>query len=615
MIVAENISKRYGGQVLFEDVSFRINPREKVGLVGRNGHGKTTLFRIIAGEEHPDDGTVTAPRNYTLGYLRQHLDLSRDTVLDEASAALGHHEGARTWEAEKVLSGLGFSAADMEKHPSEISGGFQVRLGLAKVLLSEPNLLLLDEPNNYLDITSIRWLTRFLRAWPGEMMLVTHDRTFMDSIVTHTMGIHRRNVRKVAGPTEKFYTQIAAEEEVYENTRINDEKRKREIELFVRRFRAKARLANMVQSRIKMLEKMESRERLEQVRDLEFEFSYSPTSAKYALTAESLTFSYGAGLPVLIRDLGISIGSRDRICVIGRNGKGKTTLLKLLAGNLDPASGAIHVSQNTVPGYYEQSNVSTLVDTRTVLDEVAADLPAAERQKARDICGAMLFEGDDALKKVAVLSGGEKSRVVLGKIIARPTNLLLLDEPTNHLDMESCDALLAALDSYEGAVVVVTHNEMFLNALAERLIVFQDDRVSVFEGGYDRFLEKIGWAEEKEGAASAPQAVQAAKSGSKEARKLRAELITRRAKVLKPLENGIARAENAIDALEKQLKTLHEEMIAASENGDGGLISSLSQEIHRCEREIDALFDELTELNRQFDDNARNFDAELAQIL
>jgi ATP-binding cassette subfamily F protein 3 len=609
MIVAENISKHYGAQVLFEGVSFRINPREKVGLVGRNGHGKTTLFRIIAGEEHPDGGKITAPKNYTLGYLRQHLDLSHDTVIAEASSALGHHEGARTWEAEKILSGLGFSTADMAKHPSELSGGYQVRLALVKVLLSEPNLLLLDEPNNYLDITSIRWLTRFLRAWPGEMMLVTHDRNFMDSIITHTLGIHRRDVRKVAGDTSKFYTQLATEEEIYEKTRINDEKRKKEIEIFVSRFRAKARLANMVQSRIKMLDKMGSRDRLEQIKDLEFEFSYSHTNAKYALTADSLSFSYGEGLPVLIKDLGISIGSHDRICVIGRNGRGKTTLLKLLAGVLRPTSGVINISQNTIAGYYEQSNVSTLVDTRTVLDEVAAYLPAADRQKARDICGAMLFEGDDALKKVAVLSGGEKNRVVLGKIIAQPTNLLLLDEPTNHLDMESCDALLAALDSYEGAVVVVTHNEMFLNALAERLIVFQNDSVSVFEGGYDRFLTKVGWSEEKEQSAAETPADQAAKPGSREMRKLRAEIITQRSKVLKPLEKRIHGAETEIDRLENELKKLHEGMIEASHGQDGVKIAALSQEIHRCEERIDELFGELSEVTSEYEMKKKEFES------
>ncbi len=607
MIIAENISKRYGGQVLFESLSFRINPREKLGLVGRNGHGKTTLFRIITGEEHPDDGKISAPKNYTLGYLRQKLAFSRDTVLDEAASALDRHDDARAWEAEKILTGLGFSSSDMARHPSELSGGFQVRLSLARVLLSKPDLLLLDEPNNYLDITSIRWLTRFLRAWPGELMLITHDRNFMDSIVTHTMGIHRRALRKVVGATEKYYEQIAMEEEVHEKTRINDERRKREIEVFISRFRAKARLANMVQSRIKMLNKMENRDRLQQIKDLEFSFSYAQTTAKYALTANALSFSYGPDMPRLIEGFGLSIGSRDRICVIGKNGRGKTTLLKLLAGSLKPLSGAINYSQHTEVGYYEQSNVGSLVETRTVLDEISADLSSMDRQRARDICGAMLFEGDEALKKVSVLSGGEKSRVVLGKIIAHPSNLLLLDEPTNHLDMESCDALLAALDSYEGAVVMVTHNELFLNALAERLIIFQGGSVSVFEGGYGRFLEKIGWEDERE-SSSVHRNDTARMPGQKELRKKRAELMVKRSRELKPLEKRIADTENSIIALEKELEKLHGEMIEASQEKVGTRIAGLSQEIHRCEQQIEVLFRELSEVTALHEDKKRELE-------
>jgi len=425
------------------------------------------------------------------------------------------------------------------------------------------------------------------------------------------MGIHRRALRKVTGNTEKFYEQIAAEEEIYEKTRINDDRRKKEIEVFISRFRAKARLANMVQSRIKMLNKMESRDRLQQMKDLEFSFSYATTTAKYALSAENISFSYGEGMPLLIGDLGISIGSRDRICVIGKNGRGKTTLLKLLAGALGPLTGSIHFSQNTVTGYYEQSNVGSLVDTRTVLDEVSADLPSTERQRARDICGAMLFEGDNALKKVAVLSGGEKSRVVLGKIIASPSNLLLLDEPTNHLDMESCDALLAALDSYDGAVVMVTHNELFLNALAERLIIFQGGAVSVFEGGYERFLEKIGWEDENDAPAGSKSDT-APRTGQKELRKMRAELTARRSRELKPLERRVHDTENAIVDLEKNLERLHGEMIEASHGKEGPRIAELSQEIHRCEQRIEELFQVLSEVSSLHEEKKRELDELLA---
>ncbi|HOJ15477.1 MAG TPA: ATP-binding cassette domain-containing protein, partial [Deltaproteobacteria bacterium] len=251
MISVEGLWKSYGSQVLLEGVSFKVNQKERVGLVGRNGHGKTTLMRIIAGLEEPDTGTVIIPRNYRIGYVTQHLDFTEATVLAEGMKGLRGDGRDQAWKVEKVLMGLGFSAEDMHRHPHEFSGGFQVRLNLAKVIVSEPDMLLLDEPTNYLDITSIRWIERFLSSWPRELILITHDRTFMDRIVTHTMGIHRRKVRKVEGDTSKYYTQIAQDEEVYERTRVNEERKRKEIEEFIAQFRAKARLVGLVQSRIR----------------------------------------------------------------------------------------------------------------------------------------------------------------------------------------------------------------------------------------------------------------------------------------------------------------------------------------------------------------------------
>ena len=283
MIIVDNLSKSYGKQGLFDSISFKVNRKERVGVVGRNGHGKTTLFRMITGEEEPDAGTITKPRKYRIGYVEQRLRFSEPTVLDEAAKALPHDAHNEIWRVEKVLSGLGFAAADLEKRPTELSGGYQVRLNLAKVLVGDFQMLLLDEPSNYLDITSIRWLERFLPAWPGELLLITHDRSFMDNVVTHVLGIHRRKVRKVQGDTGKYYEQIAAEEEIYEKTRINDERKMKEMDLFITRFRAKARLGGLVQSRIKSLEKMEKRDKLETIKTLEFAFAEKPSFHKYAL--------------------------------------------------------------------------------------------------------------------------------------------------------------------------------------------------------------------------------------------------------------------------------------------------------------------------------------------
>jgi len=481
MISVDNLSKSFGSSVLFENVSFKINRRERVGLVGRNGHGKTTLFKILSGQMEADSGNIAIPKNYRIGYVKQEINFTEKTVLEEGIRGLPEDVSSHHWKVEKILAGLGFDKKDLTRSPMDLSGGFQVRLNLTKELLSEPDLLLLDEPTNYLDITSIRWIKVFLSQWPREVFIITHDRGFMDSLVTHVLGIHRKKVRKFTGNTGKYYLQIAQEEEIYEKTRVNEDKRRKEIELFVTRFRAKARLAGMVQSRVKTLSKLTKSDKLEKFKDLDFSFRSKPFNGKILATIEELGFGYTPSRK-LISDLNLTIGPKDRICVIGRNGAGKTTLLKLLGGIIAPDIGQINYHHEITPGYFEQTNVKTLDDDKTIEEEILYTNPDVDRQAARNICGAMLFEGDSALKKIRVLSGGEKSRVMLGKLLCTPINLLLLDEPSNHFDMESCDALLGAMDHFNGAVVMVTHNEMFLHAIAERLIVFQDDKVSLFEG-------------------------------------------------------------------------------------------------------------------------------------
>lgn len=614
MISVENLTKSFGTQELFTEASFKINSRERIGLVGRNGHGKSTLFRIITGETEYDSGQVLIPKNYRIGYVEQHLNFTEETVLAEGARGLAEAEADQHWKVERILSGLGFSAADMQRSPKSFSGGFQVRLNLTKALVSQPDLLLLDEPTNYLDIASIRWIEQFLSNWPGELMLITHDRSFMDRVVTHTVGIHRKKIRKVQGITGDFYTQIAQDEEIYEKTRVNDDKKRKEIERFISRFRAKARLANMVQSRVKTLSKMESKDKLEAVSTLDFSFKSKPFQAKQLLRAEDLSFAYD-GANYLVKGLDLLVKASDRICIIGRNGRGKTTLLKLLAGTLSPNEGGVTLHPGVEMGVYEQTNIKTLVDENTVEGEILCSHPDVERQRARNICGAMMFQGDSAEKRISVLSGGEKSRVMLGKLLVTPANLLLLDEPSNHLDMESCDSLLSAIDLFDGAVVMVTHNEMFLHAVAERLIVFENAGVTLFEGNYQEFLEKKGWDEEAQaiipdGAGEEGEA----KLNKKELRKRRSEIISQRAKLLKPLEREIAGLEDAIDKSEKELATLNEQMLAASEAQDGPAIVSLSQSIHECQESIDTNFDRLADLTELLDEKGAVFEEELAAV-
>jgi len=617
MIRVENLSKSYGAHLLFDGIGFKLNPRERLGLVGKNGHGKTTLFRMIMGEESPDSGAVFIPGNYRIGYVRQDLTFTEPTVLQEGMKGLPKSEQDHHWKVEKVLTGLGFSEAGMQEPPGKFSGGFQVRLNLAKVLVSEPDLLLLDEPTNYLDITSIRWVERFLANWPRELMLITHDRGFMDAVVTHTMGIHRRKLRKVAGSTEKYYSQIAQEEEVHEKTRLNDERRRKEVNEFITRFRAKARLANLVQSRIKLLEKMEKPDRLENLKSLDFSFQSVPFRGKYVLDVQDLRFSYGSDTPI-IENFNLSVRAGERLAVIGKNGKGKTTLMHLLAGRLKPQQGAIEYRAGVVEGFFEQTNVWNLIETRTVEEEIQSVNAKLDRQAVRNICGAMLFSGDDALKKIHVLSGGEKSRVVMGKLLATPVNLLLLDEPTHHLDMESCDALLTAIDSFPGTVIVVTHNEMFLHALAERLIVFEDGGPNLFEGSYQRFLDHRGWQEETLPVEMHRGENVESRSGGglpkKELKRRRSEIINERAKVLKPLEVRIRAAENEIEAQETALQKLNEAMQKASLEGNGQRIGEISQELHRCQSIIDRAFDELEAVTQSHQEKKAVFDSRLAVL-
>ena len=379
-------------------------------------------------------------------------------------------------------------------------------------------MLLLDEPTNYLDILSLRWLKEYLNKWPGEMILITHDRDFMDKVTTHTLGLHRKQARKVKGGTIKFYEMIIQEEETYEQTRKNLENKRKEMQNLVDRFRAKASKATMAQSRLKMMEKMGTMEKLSTEKNLGFRFNHLPCPGKTIMNVKNLSFAYnGKSEDNIFSDITFSIGRNDRIGIIGANGKGKSTLLNCLAGELTSTAGEIipHPSANL--GHFGQTNIDRLESQNQVLQEILRSNPSLSLQAAHSICGAMMFDGDMAKKKVSVLSGGERSRVLLGKIISHPTNLLLLDEPSHHLDVESIECLIEELSDYAGALVIVTHSELILKALARNLIIFHRGRAEYFHGGYEDFLEKVGW----EGEPVTEKKVKT-KMNKKEARKLRA---------------------------------------------------------------------------------------------
>jgi len=542
MIQVEGLSIAHQGHPLFTEAGFSIQEGERCGLVGRNGSGKTTLFRLLTGQEISDAGTIALRKNYRIGALSQHIQFTMPTLIEEAALGLLNSEEENLFQAEKILFGLGFKEEDMQRPPHEFSGGFQLRLHLAKVLLSDPDCLLLDEPTNYLDILSIRWLAKFLKKWRGEFILISHDREFMDSVTTHTMGIHREKVRKCKGGTIAFFEQILLEEEVHERTRQNLEKKRSHAQAFVERFGAKASKAAQAQSRQKMMQRIPTLEKLKQIHHLDFHFNDAFFPGKMMLEAQELSFSYTPEVkPLLIEGLSLSIAKGERIAIIGKNGYGKSTILRLLAQDLAPVSGNLKTSENVRLGYFGQTNIDRLHPKNSVEQEIAAANTKLNMTEVKGICGLMMFSGSKAEKVTSILSGGERSRVLLGKIVAAPCNLLLLDEPTHHLDMESIEALIDALEEFQGSVVLVTHSELILKRLAlDKLIVCHRDRQEMFLGGYEEFLEKKGWEEEAD---AKPKKTKMDPHAQKQQR---AEMVQARSKALKPIDQDITLAEKQI---------------------------------------------------------------------
>ena len=624
MLEVRNLYKSYGGQGLFEDASTLVEKGERVGLVGLNGHGKSTLFRFILGEDSPDSGEIIIPKHCKVGHLSQHLHFTKPTVLDEACDGLEMHEDGylEVHRAEATLHGLGFSVDAFGMAPNDLSGGYQVRLNLAKCLLGDPDLLLLDEPNNYLDIVSLRWLRGFLRGWRNTLILITHDRDFMDAVTTHTVAIHRQQLRKFAGGTEKVFAQIEMEEELHEKTRINEERKLKQEMRFVEKFRAKARRASQAQSRLKQIQKRSQLDKLEEIQTLDFSFTPAPFNGKWIAELEETTFAYEEG-ENLFENLVMTIEAGDRIGIIGPNGRGKSTLLRAIAGELVPQSGQVKLHVNHEMAYFGQSNVDRLRQGKTVEEEIQSVRIDMTRTEARGICGLMMFSGELAEKKVDVLSGGERARVLLGKVLATPSNLLLLDEPTNHLDLPSTEALTEAIESFPGTVILVTHSEHMLHRICNRLVVFDGGEVRVHEANYQDFLDRIGWAEEattekgpQGGATStaAPEKSGKKRMSRKDLRRERAALIAERSKVLKPLAKEIEVCEKRITELEAEIATLNEKLIEASTAQKSDQITMYSSDLHQAKKEEERMFARLEEAQTEHDRRGAEFEEKLAAL-
>lgn len=609
MIQLTNLSKSFGGQTLFRDINLKVARNQKIGFVGRNGSGKSTLFKMILGEESWDSGDISIPKNYRIGALKQHLVFTEKTVREECALVLPEDEQWNFYKIEKLLFGLGFTEEDLEKDPLSFSGGYQIRINLVKLLATEPNMLLLDEPTNYLDILSLRWLRSFIREFDGEVILITHDRDFMDSVTTHTMGVQRKGLRLVQGDSHKYYATLEMEDETYEKTKANQDKKRKELEEFVARNKARASTAALAQSKQKELDKMGEMEDLATDTNLSFNFNYKETPAKILFRAEDLGFGYNPDEP-LFQGVTFAMEKGKRLAIIGKNGKGKSTLLNYIAGELEHQQGKLDYHPSTVFAHFGQTNIERLNVKNTIVDEIASMSKEIGIPQARNIAGRMMFSGDLGDKKIEVLSGGERSRVMLGKIIATPANLLFLDEPTNHLDMQSIDALADAIDAFEGSLIMVTHSEMLLRRLADALIIFHKGGAEYFDGTYDEFLEKIGW-EEEEG--SKPKKKKP-KIDYKERKKLRKALTKERNELRKPYTKEIKVCEEKIEVLEAEMAVKNEALEKASNSGDNDAIMELSKEVGLVQQEVDALFEKLEIATEKDDEIVAEYEEKLAEI-
>ncbi len=537
MISFANVNKQYGKQLLFVDASFQLNPGEKVGLVGPNGAGKTTIFRMIVGEEAPDEGDVTVPKKLTIGYFRQDVEeMSGRSVLDEAIAGSGragdlHHEleelqhamadparagdmdrilarfgevqeaydhlggYALESQAREVLHGLGFDDDRVDGDVGALSGGWKMRVAMARVLLGRPDVLLMDEPTNHLDIESIIWLESFLKAFDGALLMTSHDREFMNRIVSKIAEIDGGEITVYSGNYDFYERERALREANKEAAYARQQAMLAKEQRFIERFKTHAAKAAQVQSRIKALDKIEKIELPRQRVVVKFDFKPPPRSGDQVAVIEDLHKAYGTR--VIYDGLNLTIRRGERWAVMGRNGAGKTTLLRMLAGALTPDSGEVRLGASLKMGYFAQQSLDLLDPDLTVIEQLQQDFPREGLGSLRSLAGAFQFSGDDVDKKIRALSGGEKSRLVLARMLFDPPNFLVLDEPTNHLDLATKEMLVDALSKFDGTMIFVSHDRTFLRGLSNRVLELggetgTDAEPHAYPGSYIEYVARTG---------------------------------------------------------------------------------------------------------------------------
>ena len=487
MLTIDHISMEFSSRPVLDDITFLINRKERIALVGKNGAGKTTLLRLIAGEYQPTSGRIARETDMTIGYLPQVMLFHDDRTLREEMMLVAHEDEARfVAEMDRTVIGLGFERRDFDRPCSEFSGGWRMRIELAKILLSHPDLLLLDEPTNHLDIESIQWLEDFLKSSPSAVLMVSHDRAFIDNVCNRTIEITLGRIYDYNVNYSKFVELRKERHEQQVRAYQNQQKMIQDTEEFIERFRYKATKAVQVQSRIKQLEKLERLEvDLEDTSRLNLRFPPAPRSGDFPIIIEDLRKDFGSHN--VFHDVTFTIRRGEKVAFVGKNGEGKTTLVKCIMGQLDYL-GTLKIGHNVKIGYFAQNQAALLDENLTVFETIDYVAVGDIRTKIRDILGAFMFGGEASDKKVKVLSGGERSRLAMIRLLLEPCNLLILDEPTNHLDMQSKDVLKAALQDFNGTLICVSHDRDFLNGLVSKVYEFGGGRVKEHLGGIYDFL-------------------------------------------------------------------------------------------------------------------------------
>ena len=606
MISLDNLTVSYGGWTLFDDISFLINEKDRIGLVGKNGAGKTTLLRIITGEQQPTEGAVTINGECTIGYLPQQMRVADTTTLkaetekafDEVlrleaeiaslTAEIATREdyeseeyesllhrlndaqdryhilGGDTREAdiEKTLLGLGFKRTDFDRATSEFSGGWRMRIELAKLLLRRPSIFLLDEPTNHLDIESIQWLEEYLRNYSGAVLLISHDRAFLDNVTTRTVELSLGHIYDYKVPYSKF-VELRAERRAQQMAAYeNQQKLIEKTEEFIEKFRYKPTKSNQVQSRIKQLERLERIEvEEEDLATLNIKFPPAPRSGQ--IVAEVKEVGKAFGEKRIFSDFTFTLERGQKIALVGRNGEGKTTMARMLIGELEQTEGTIKVGANVNIGYYAQNQDDLMDGEFTVFDTLDRVAVGDIRTRLRDILGAFLFRGEDIDKKVKVLSGGERSRLAMARLMLEPYNLLVLDEPTNHMDMRSKDILKRAIQKYDGTVVLVSHDRDFLDGIVDRVYEFRDGGVKEYLGGIYYFLEKrkvesLQEIERRDTATTSTAKESSTGKLSYEQRKEQEKLLRKLRKAVETIESELADIEQKIAAYDEKFASATE---------------------------------------------------------